>query len=78
MITEVLIGYKGSEPRVISVKNEPLKKEFDDLLLAGGDGFEKIELISSLNGRKKRKVFKKVLKEKEPEKQEKAPVFKMK
>lgn len=58
MTTQVLIGKKAGKPVVIKVaQGENLKEDFDAIALAGGQGYESIELLDSRMGRRKRKTF---------------------
>jgi hypothetical protein len=58
MTTQTIIGIRNSRPEAIAVaRGMSLKTEFDALVLAGGNGFEYIELLDSRRGRVKRKTF---------------------
>ena len=53
------MGYKGESREVISDGlPQEINTEFKGLVLAGGKGFDKVEVLSSRSGRTKRKRFK--------------------
>jgi hypothetical protein len=66
MITSIIVAHKGNETTAVKAAKGDLRSEFKALLEKGG--FDQIELITSANGRVKRKTLKAQQAPEEPKK----------
>jgi hypothetical protein len=65
MITSVIVAHKDGETKALAAKKGDLRAEYRALVAQGG--FDQIELITSANGRLKRKTIKALTPTQEPQ-----------
>ena len=63
----ILLGYKGENRETVKISDpQEINADFKELVLIGGGGFDKVEIITSRAGRTKRRRFNKGVKAEKP------------